>query len=184
MFTKASHHLTAALVSFLTCIIPCIFLAPDIFLQDLGLSNYGVNPRTIVLFFLAFMSSAYFIARAGKSLRSTPWKSAAFKRGLYAVAALSILLLVIPDSKNDAVRHAHVLAGMTLFGFELVLTLWLTLFLPGTWIDAALLGLQGIACVSAYLSLGHVVPLEAPSQLVFELCFIILAIRAAQRLKN
>ena len=157
---------------------------PEIFRQDLGLSNYGVSPLTIVPYTLGFLASAYFTFRAALALDPAPLVSNVVRYGLLAIAVLQVALLVVPDLKLDSIRHAHLVVGMTLFGAEMALSLWIVACTKAKAGDFWLLAVQVLACVSAYFSLGGRPPLEAPSQLVFQLCFITLAIRAAGRIER
>jgi hypothetical protein len=181
---QASLHLSRARISFFVFLIPCIFLMPEIFRQDLGLSNYGVSWVTIVPYTLGFLTSAYFTVRAALALSRASRVRRVFRYGLLTVAALQIALLALPDVRLEALRHAHLVVGMTLFGAELALSLWMAAFTRAKTADFLLVGLQTLACISAYFSLGGKPPLEAPSQLVFQLCFISLSIQAAQRIER
>ena len=180
-----SLHLKRARLSFFIFIIPCIFLAPQIFRQDLGISNYGVNPVTIIPYSLGFLSSITFLILASNSLIKKSGRlriQAAWL--LRAAAFLQLTLLVIPDSKNSLIRYTHVGVGMTLFVSEFVIALWLILRTNLSSWNNLVITVQAIAGISAFFSLGHSLSLEAPSQLLFQLAFMTVCIEAVKQLEK
>ena len=179
MLQKSSECLVAAQIGFLIFLIPCIFLVPEIFRQDLGISNYGINRLTVVPYTLGFVTSAYFTWRSAQKT-----KRAGFRRNLIFVAILQLGLLAVPDSQTDLIRYLHIAIGMVLFTTEFFVAAWLTLYVRREFNDYALLILQALAGFSAFLSLGQILPFEAPSQLVFQITFGIICIRAARALER
>lgn len=179
MLTRPSQYLTASLISFLLFLIPCIFLLPEIFRQDLGISNYGVNRLTIIPYSLGFLSSAYFSWRAATKL-----KNKIFTRSLQLVCLLQLALLAVPDSHIASIRYTHIGIGMTLFVAEFSLACILVVTICRKFTPTALLALQAIAGLSAFFSLGQILPFEAPSQLLFQLCFLLICTEAARQLES
>jgi hypothetical protein len=173
---RASQFLSAGLLCFCALLVPCIIIEPQVFHEDLGLSNYGINPHTEMFYALAFLASIFCNLRAAGIVQNH-----GFTWSLRGISLLQVALLVVPDSHVDAIRHAHVAIGMALFGAELLLTLWLAAQARQRAVDITILFLQILACTSSYLSLIHVLGWEAPSQLVFQVCFMMICIRAARR---
>ena len=181
----SSQHLANARLAFFIFLTPCIFLAPQIFREDLGLSNYGINPSTIVFYFLGFLSSVLFLALASNILLAK--KSATHTKvawSLRIIAVLQLALLLVPDSKNDNIRHLHVNIGLTLFMAEFLFGWWLVFRSHGKALDWFLAILQSLAGISAYLSLLNILKLEAPSQMVFQLSFMTLCVESVRRMEK
>ena len=179
MSYRPSNHLSAALIGFLIFLTPCVLLIPEIFREDLGISNYGINRLTAAPYSLGFLTSAYCTWRAAGLLRQPR-----FGWGLRAVAILQLALLLVPDSRIDSIRHLHVGIGMTLFVIEFCLSAWLVSKIRHEFIDGAILSLQALAGLSAFFSLGQLLPFEAPSQLLFQIAFMGLCIRSARGLEQ
>ena len=180
---RTSRYLSYAQFSFFLFLIPCIFLMPRIFRDDLGISNYGVSQITVVPYTLGFLSSAYFTWLASGTLSRHTHIQFWFRRGLRVVAILQLALLLVPDSSIDLIRYAHLAVGMSLFALEFVVSAWLIRSTKPRPLDVFLLLIQALAGISAFFSLGHSLSYEAQSQLVFHACFTLLCVRAAKRIE-
>jgi hypothetical protein len=180
---RPSHHLRHANYCFFIFLIPCIFLIPRIFQTDMGISNYGVSPITVVPYTLGFLASAYFIWLASNNLSRHSHLQLVLRRSLRVVAILQLALLIIPDSSIDLIRYGHLIAGMSLFVAEFSLSSWLILRTKPLFLDWMLLIGQALTGISAFISLGHTLPYEPHSQLLFQAFFMLLCIRAARRIE-
>ena len=177
---KASRHLEHARLAFVLCLLPCVLILPQIFRENLGMSDYGIMALTIVPYTVGFLLSAYLLCQAAGELTGKSQSQRVLRKGLYAVAMLQIALLMVPVIRNDFLRLTHVYIGMTLFAAEGILAIWMQARLLRGWTNGILVLMMAASGLTAYLSLGNILKIEALSQLVFQLAFMTLCIRGAK----
>lgn len=168
----------------------CTLLMPHFLLEhnEGGVSNYGVNARTIVPYSLAFLLCAGLVLQAARSIRPpAPGRVLLHLRFvLHAYAGLMLLVLATtyPYKLNATLTDLHDLTAILSFWFETIASGWL--FLAGVRgiTTASLLAAQVVGFGLSLATLVGAIHLLFIAQMVSGLAFGLLLIITARELLN
>lgn len=162
--------------------IMCVMLQPDGLLSHSGISYFGNFGRTVTLYSIGMVATAYFLLRACFTLGSPHGLVArSFRYGLEVIAIGLLGIVATPSlSPLHFIRDMHVAFGMLIFIVQALLSLRYLIKVRGAPADWALLVLQFIAIAIAGMSTGRVgvLDLMLPAQVLAVVSFFALLIRA------
>jgi hypothetical protein len=145
MMDKNTRLIITSQLSLLVMIILCVLLSPRFLFShnEGGISNYGVNSRTVVPYSLAFGLSAGLLYLAAYELPKKMGERS--RRAIYTTSATLLLavLLTTYGYKTSALRdHLHTTATIVAFIFQMGAGIWIARSLrPGT-LSSVLLVIQ------------------------------------------
>jgi hypothetical protein len=180
---RPSQYLAGAWIAFFVCLVFCIFPAPQIFHENLGISNYATNRLTVLPYSIGCLVPIVLLLLAAYRLPSASITHRRARVALGIVAFLQLGLFLFPDIANDTVRHTHIGIGVTLFTAEFAVGAWVAVSAPAAAFDRWVLGLFGVAGIVSLLSLVHRLPLLAPGEMAFQLSFPGLCVTGVRRLE-
>jgi len=164
----------------------CILLMPHFLLEhnEGGVSNYGVNVRTVVPYSLAFLLCAGAVLQAARSIPSSGRVLAHLRSVLYAYVGLLLLVLVTtyPYKLNATLTDLHDLSAILSFWFEAIVSGWLFLAGRRDVAAAGLLAAQVVGFGLGFTTFVGAVHLLFIAQMVSGLAFGLLLIRTAREL--
>jgi hypothetical protein len=169
--------------TFLATVTTCIALRPsDIFSHD-GLSFYGNYKATIWPFGLGLAATAYLLLRAASTIHKTH-ATRSFRIALEVIAIGLLGIIATPSFTHvKTVQDLHVIFGFLIFVTQTIVSLYYLGRQGRHTFDWALLWIQMIAIIMAFLSFHSVavVDLMLPSQILATVAFGTLLIRAVLR---
>jgi hypothetical protein len=153
----------------------CIIIKPRGLTINNGISYYGTFKLTIIPYCFALFGSAFFCLRGTQELSI----STSVRLVHYVLLAVSILIVgivITPYTISRLVSALHETIGSVLFSLQLLLSLWLIVYLQFKFWAITLTVLEFAAGVVSliYLAPRHGYLLE--SQIIFQICFGILLI--------
>lgn len=111
------------------CLLVCLVLVPHYFFSrnQGGVSNYGTDPHTRLLFVAGFGAAALGTFLAALALHSSSAASKRFRASLFGISLLYLLVMAstFPYKISPAYRHLHEQAAVTLFAGMLAIVVWL-----------------------------------------------------------
>ncbi len=111
------------------CFLLCVILIPHYFfsLDQGGVSNYGTESATKLLFAVGFGAASLGTFLAGLKLPTTTSHRTQLRYGLYVLALLYLFVMLSTFSYklNDSLRHLHGQVSLALFAYAFLGTLWL-----------------------------------------------------------
>lgn len=178
MANEVVRYLKYSQVSFFGLLVVCFVLEPTVITSNLGISYYGNHKLTIIPYLLGLLLTSYFIIKAARALPRTSRAFNAMAEALIALALLIIGVLITPYSVTTLFDRAHVLASGILFVIELALAIWLVVMTYRDWVSLTLLLVQVIGALIAMVSLVTSIELMLTGQVITQLAFGLLLIRA------
>lgn len=173
--TDASRKVSYGLAAAFALLAVCVLIRPAGLAANDGLSYFGGFATTIIPYSLAFFLNAFFYWEAARGLDNGhfPYKYAA--TSLRVMAVLLIGLVVTPHQLVDPI---HTKIGAALFSFQLLLSIWLLIKLAPSWQNITLVLAEVLSGLGAlyYLPKAHGLLLQF--QVIFQLAFGWLLIRA------
>lgn len=176
MRKKVVKSLVYAQLSFLGCLFIDVLITAKGFTNNRGLSFYGAHLRTVIPFALGFMLCDVFLLRAAKMLPKLGPAFRSFRLPLRVLVALLSLIVLTPYSLNSLFYTMHTLSSLTLFIFELALSLWLIVRWCNTKLSWVLFSGQFLAGVVAGLSEIQLTRYLSEATLFYQLIFSSLII--------
>ena len=183
MSLKPSTYIVGAWIGTFVSLIPCVALAPQDFRENLGISDYGIEPLTVVPYSLGLLASVCLLGLATRALHRKSILQQRAHLGLRAVAILQLALLLVPDFNTAAFHHAHVSVGVTLFVTEGILGLCFSVWGQLKALDSTVLVLLILAGISSFLSLINRIGWLGPSEIAFQLSFLTLCVAGIRRIE-
>jgi len=166
----------------------CIGIDPHVLLarDEGGVSNYGVNGKTVAPFTIAFILCGVFVLMAAHIAPVAPTVVERFRCALIILGLLFLLLLITtyPYKLNSTLKDIHVGVGSILLCFEMALGIWMTVVLQRDRVTLPLLLLQSIGFLLAFVTLIGVLHILFISQILASLAFGILLVRIAFQLSG
>lgn len=178
MANEVVRYLKYSQVSFFSLLIVCFVLEPTVITSNLGISFYGNHRLTVVPYLLGLLLTSYFIIKAARAMPRTSRAFNAMAEALIALGLLIIGVLMTPYSVTTLFDRAHVLASGILFVVELALATWLVVMTYRDWVSLALLAAQIIGALIATISLVTSIELMLTGQVITQLAFGVLLVRA------
>jgi hypothetical protein len=168
--------------AFLAMMASCIAVRPSWLALKRGLSFYGNDPDTVVLFALGIATSVVLTAVGVALLRPDSVPARRFRRGAAAIAALTALVPLTPYEVDPIVDYLHIGITSVLFTAALLFGLWIACALLRDRLALAAAGALlggGLLVFTAQVGLDD---LMIPAQLVFATAFGTLVALGAARL--
>lgn len=178
MANEVVRYLKYSQFSFFGSLVVCFMLEPTVIASNLGISYYGNHKLTIIPYLLGLLLTSYFIIKAARALPRMSRTFNALAEALIAIALLIVGVLLTPYSVTTLFDRAHVLASGILFVVELVLATWLIMMTYGDRVSLALLIIQIFGAIIATVSLVTSIELMLTGQVITQLAFGLLLIRA------
>jgi hypothetical protein len=156
----------------------CVAIHPSAVAVKRGLSYYGTHADTIVPYSIGFVLCAVFTALAVSRMQLDAGPVRRLRTGLMVILTLLIGILFTPYSVDLVVDWLHIGLAAFLFVVASSVGIWLALRIVGGLLAHGLLGAQlagGTLSVASQLgALDYMIP----GQLVFQLAFSVLLVRA------
>jgi hypothetical protein len=152
----------------------CISLVPKGLWENYGLSDYGLDPLTLVPYALALLLCGYFLFKAAAAL---PKEKRSLSSVMRVMAVLILGILVTPPEPDSDLQLIHDCLAMLLFGSQFLMAAWLAGVEMRDLASGMLFGavlVFGLVSLFAFLGMINVF-LEG--QLLFQLGFAELTIR-------
>ena len=184
MNNASVRYLIYGQIGFFVCISIAILLAPSGLHANHGLSFYGVTWPTTVLYAIGFFLIGYFSAKATKYFASDSVEHKVITKILRLVPWLLFAIYVTPYSVGQWMDDIHSAFGSTLFVLELGLAIWLAFFVLRDRILKFLTITQFAGGLVSFFSLLGFMSLLIQGQIVFQLAFGVLIIRAVAALSE
>lgn len=178
MANEVVRYLRYSQFSFFGSLLVCFLLDPRVITGNLGISYYGNYQLTIIPYLIGLLLTSYFIIRAARALPRTSRTFNAMAEILTAVALLIVGVLLTPYSVATLFDRAHVLTSGILFVVELALAIWLVVMTYRDWVSLTLLTAQLVGALIAMISLVTSIELMLTGQVIAQLAFGLLLIRA------
>ncbi len=173
---KAVRYLLYAQLSFFGFLLIAIFMTPEAFDNNHGLSYYGEHVATAIPYGLGFLLAGFFLTKAASTLPTNPQPFKVLAKGIEVVVILMIAVFLTPDTISTFFNWAHYIAAASLFIVELGLAIWLVVGWQRDWLVVGLLAIQFMAGITAMLSQLHVIYYLSEGILLFQLAFGLLLI--------
>lgn len=129
MKISASKYFNVGQVMLALALLTSLFLLPNYFfsLDQGGVSNYGTESKTQILFSIGFGVAAFLTFLASKNLTKSAQSSRVLKINLIILSVLYVLLLIstYPYKINDLYRSIHEYIAMALFIFMIFFVTWI-----------------------------------------------------------
>jgi hypothetical protein len=162
-----SKYLFLSQVSLMGLLIVCCLLLPSVVIDNGGVSNFGNHIRTVVFYILSFSLCTLFLGLAARvqAQLSGQRNGTTYLLLFLALLELLVLLSTFPRHISYTYSDIHDYIGIVLFGYELVISIWLTLkhisrqkiALIGAEVSGSLVALLSIVKVIHFLFVGQLV---------------------------
>jgi len=186
MGRRIPRYLLLSQISFFALLAVCLAIFPRfLFARDEGgVSNYGVKASTEIPFTLAFLLCSIFILKAAHITPTTPPILERFRKALFTLAALFLLLLAstFPYKINVLLKDIHIITGVLLISFELAMSVWLTVSIVTNRTSVLLLAIQASGCLLALITLVGLLHLLFLAQLIASAAFGVLLVSVGHQL--
>ncbi|MGA3150323.1 MAG: hypothetical protein ABSD10_01725 [Candidatus Saccharimonadales bacterium] len=186
MANKVVRYLVLSQLSLFIFLGTCIALLPRFLFErnEGGVSNYGVHAATIVPYSLAFLLCGVFILQAARYIPRTTQSLNCLRYALYALAGLLFLVLATtyPYKINSTLRIIHIISGVMIFCFEMVMAVWLVMVLVKDRVNISLLAAQLVGFFIAFFTLIGAAHLLFVAQSITGMAFGALLIRIGSQL--
>jgi hypothetical protein len=166
---SARNLLTAAAVMAAGVLI-CIDQAPKPLDTTDGLSWFGVNRETVVVYGLTMVVTSLLLVRVAAMLSAVP-ELRPLRLGLLGCATLMPLMVATPYTVDAVFNWTHMTIGAVLFVLQILVAVWLWWVRARTAAVGALLTVQvlgGVVCFSSLVDLNDAM---LYGQLVFQVAF-------------
>jgi hypothetical protein len=129
----------------------CYVLLPSVARQQAGVSNFGVQWPTSVLYSLGIAACAWFLWVAAIQIAGR-FRPLAIGLAALSIVLLAVLLSTYPYKLSPSLNYLHKVMDFVLISVQLVLGLYLALRIHRARLSALLLTLQIIGTVLMYLT--------------------------------
>ncbi|HET8709722.1 MAG TPA: hypothetical protein VFL85_05615 [Candidatus Saccharimonadales bacterium] len=179
MTSAAIRYLIYSRLCFFGAIGVCILISRAAITTNVGISYYGAVSSTLVPYAAGFLLTCWFVVQAVLRIDTKRPAEKYMVRGLIALVVLMIAVLAIPYDRGFWIYWLHVALGTSLFLVEMAMAIWMSLRVQGDAVNRGLFALMSAAGIVSALSLVRWASLMVPGQLVYELCFTLILLRAA-----
>ncbi|MGA3150147.1 MAG: hypothetical protein ABSD10_00805 [Candidatus Saccharimonadales bacterium] len=177
------RYLAYSQAVFFAAVLLCIAIAPASLAANTGLSYFGVREKTVLIYGIGLILSAYFILKALRFAPKVPgmWP---VTRGLRLLPPLMAGVAITPYSIDNWFDWIHHALGITLFSLQLLIAIWLVARSFRDWLNWLLLAAQFAGGIISLIYLAPSHGLLIQGQLIFQAAFGILLFRNLLRLKH
>ena len=176
--SKAALNVIYGLAATFTLFSICILIRPAGLAANDGLSYFGTFKTTIIPYSLAFLVDAYFYLKTAAYIKVDIPTFKYLTMSLQIMAVLLVGLLLTPHTLFDSI---HTMFGATLFSLQFLLSIWLLLKDHFDWQNIALFILEFLSGLAAFYYLPKPNGLLLQTQLIFQLAFGAMLVRALNR---
>ena len=148
-------------------LLVCSLMIPSVAMHNGGVSNFGNDHSTELLYILGFSSSVFFLILAGwKVLKMIP-KFTGIAILLFGLSALTLLVLLSTFPRHISWSYSvlHDDLGIALYTYEFMLSVWLVIKLKSSltiWLiiielTGSIFGLMSILKIIHFLFIGQAI---------------------------
>lgn len=165
-----------AQTSFFIFLLTSVAISTKAFADNRGLSFYGEHVKTFVPFALGFILCDFFLLKVANLLPDINSSLASFTWPLRLLSILLISIVLTPDNLNGLFNILHIIASISLFLFELIFSIWLTIKWYNSVISWLLLVAQFLSGILAGLSEFQISKYLSEGSLMYQIFFSTLLI--------
>lgn len=157
-------------VALYASLVVCAILRPESLTINDGISYFGNFGNTIVPYALGLILAATFSVAAGRALPTT-YPANTVRHYLYLFALGAIGILATPSLSARWISLTHEWIGASLFFLQLVLCIWIVLYIKRDVLNIVLLLIEITCALAAAFYLNPPTGLLMQSQFFFQVTF-------------
>jgi hypothetical protein len=172
---RPSRYITYGLAAAIVLLTFCIILRPESLNVDNGLSYFGTLKTTIVPYTIAYLLYALSLWKVSTIRFGSLWQHRIFTWVFRIMIVQIIGLLLTP---GNSVYDIHLFFGSGLFVLEVLLSTCLVAWLAFSWLNVSLVMAEIFSGIASFYFLPWTRGPLLQTQVLFQLAFGILLIRA------
>lgn len=180
MHSVDSHYITYSQVCLYLGLFICVFLKPQGLTINDGISYYGVFRLTILPYCFGLLGASFFCLKFAMKLKRSDLITV--KYALSGIGLLIVGVVLTPYTLSTFVANLHEACGAILFVTQLLLSGWLIVHLR---YNSRVIALSLLELLAGIICFIYLIPKNGylfESQVVFQLCFGVLAMYSLPRL--
>lgn len=178
---RPSQYISFGLIGAMILLGLCVIIRPDSLSVNYGLSYFGIFTSTIIPYAAAFLLYAFSLWKASDLTLGSPIITKTLN---WAMRIMSIQVIGLILTPYNRLYGIHVFFGAGLFSLQLLLSFMLLKWLISNWINIGLVVMEFLSGLASLYYLPQTHGLLLQTQVIFQLAFGVLLIRALGNLET